>query len=88
MDKAILLAAAACCCTAASSVCQRLGAYSLGAGETGVFGFDPMLVFRLARRPLWLLGFACMFVGFAFHQRIIDLEEIELLAAYQLFNFT
>ena len=29
-------------------------------------GFDALLVFRLARQPAWLLGFACMLAGFAF----------------------
>jgi hypothetical protein len=55
MVVAILLSLAASFCTATSTVCQRLGAHSLDVGETGVFGFDPMLVFRLARRPVWLL---------------------------------
>ena len=30
-------------------------------------GFDPWLVFRLARQPTWLVGFGCMIAGFAFH---------------------
>ena len=41
-------------------MCQRLGAR----GVT-VTGFDPWLVFRLARQPVWLLGFASMLAGFA-----------------------
>jgi hypothetical protein len=61
MDKAILLAIAASLCTATASVCQRLGARS---DETA--GFDVWLVFRLARRPVWLLGLASMILGFAF----------------------
>jgi drug/metabolite transporter (DMT)-like permease len=64
MVVAILLSLAASFCTATSSVCQRLGARGLDARERGVTGFDPMLVFRLARRPVWLLGFASMLGGF------------------------
>jgi drug/metabolite transporter (DMT)-like permease len=59
MEKAILLAAAACCCTAAASVCQRMGAKT---SQTS--GFDIRLLFRLARRPVWLLGIASMIGGF------------------------
>jgi drug/metabolite transporter (DMT)-like permease len=66
---AILFAVAASCCTASASVCQRLGARSLdgppdGTGHGGRRGFDPLLVFRLARRPVWLLGFAGLLAGF------------------------
>jgi drug/metabolite transporter (DMT)-like permease len=61
MEKAILLAVAASFCTAAASVCQRLGASS-----TETTGFDVWLVFRLARRPVWLLGIASMIGGFIF----------------------
>jgi hypothetical protein len=61
MEKAILLAIAASLCTATASVCQRLGARS---DETTAF--DVWLVFRLARRPVWLLGIASMILGFAF----------------------
>ena len=67
---AILFALAASLCTATSSVCQRLGAASLPpasrdhAAESPSRGFDPLLVFRLARRPMWLLGFAGMLAGF------------------------
>jgi drug/metabolite transporter (DMT)-like permease len=61
MEKAILLAIAASLCTATASVCQRLGARS---DDTAAF--DVWLVFRLARRPVWLLGIASMILGFAF----------------------
>ena len=61
MEKAILLALAASFCTATASVCQRLGAKS-----NEVSGFDIWLVFRLARRPVWLLGIASMILGFVF----------------------
>jgi drug/metabolite transporter (DMT)-like permease len=61
MEKAILLAVAASFCTATASVCQRLGASS-----TETTGFDVWLVFRLARRPVWLLGIATMILGFLF----------------------
>jgi drug/metabolite transporter (DMT)-like permease len=60
MEKAILLALAASFCTATSSVCQRFGARS-----EGTSGFDVYLLFRLARRPIWLLGLASMILGFA-----------------------
>lgn len=60
MGLAILLAVAASFCTATSSVCQRLGAR-----DQQVTGFDPWLVFRLARSPVWVLGFASMLAGFA-----------------------
>ena len=61
MEKAILLALAASFCTATASVCQRLGAKS-----SGVTGFDVWLIFRLARRPVWLLGLTSMILGFVF----------------------
>jgi hypothetical protein len=51
MELAILLALAASFCTATASVCQRVGARS-----SEVTGFDVWLVFRLARRPVWLLA--------------------------------
>jgi hypothetical protein len=64
MELAILLSLAASVCTATSSVCQRLGARHLErCGE--MRGSDALLVFRLARQPKWLLGFACMIAGFA-----------------------
>jgi hypothetical protein len=59
METAVLLAVAASMCTATASVCQRIGARS---SETS--GFDVGLVFRLARRPVWLLGVASMIFGF------------------------
>jgi len=61
MEKAILLALAASFCTATASVCQRRGARS-----SEVTGLDVWLVFRLARRPAWLLGTASMILGFVF----------------------
>jgi drug/metabolite transporter (DMT)-like permease len=61
MEKAVLLALAASFCTATASVCQRLGAKS-----NDVTGFDVGLIFRLARRPVWLLGLASMILGFVF----------------------
>jgi drug/metabolite transporter (DMT)-like permease len=72
---AILLALAASLCTATASVCQRFGAVSLHQGaererapakrNASSGGFDPLLVMRLAQRPVWLLGFAGMLGGFA-----------------------
>jgi drug/metabolite transporter (DMT)-like permease len=65
MGLAVVLSLAASFCTATSSVCQRLGARSLEAQGHQVKGFDIWLVFRLARQPAWLLGFASMLTGFA-----------------------
>jgi drug/metabolite transporter (DMT)-like permease len=65
MGLAIMLSLAASFCTATSSVCQRLGARSLAALGYQAKGFDIWLVFRLARQPAWLLGFASMLAGFA-----------------------
>jgi drug/metabolite transporter (DMT)-like permease len=62
MDKAILFAVAASLCTATSSVCQRLGASTTSQGTK----FDLLLVFRLARHPIWLTGIASMILGFIF----------------------
>jgi drug/metabolite transporter (DMT)-like permease len=65
MELAILLSLVASLCTATSSVCQRLGARHLErCGE--MRGFDAWLVFRLARQPVWLLGFVSMLAGFGF----------------------
>ena len=62
MLAAVLLAVAASFCTATASLAQRQGAKSVE--MTG--GFDLRLVFRLARRPVWLLGIAAMIGGFLF----------------------
>jgi drug/metabolite transporter (DMT)-like permease len=64
MDLAIVLSLAACFCTATASVCQRLGARNLQQTTAKSGGFDPWLVFRLARQPAWLLGLTCMIGGF------------------------
>ncbi len=61
MEKAIPLALLASICTATSSVCQRLGAR-----DTHPTGLDVWLLFRLARRPIWLVGIASMILGFVF----------------------
>jgi hypothetical protein len=74
MEKAILLALVASLCTATSSVCQRIGA-SKDAAE----GFDPRLVWRLARRPAWLLGLACMIGGFAFQVSALRFGPLALV---------
>jgi hypothetical protein len=74
MERAILLAVAASFCTATASVCQRIGARS---NETS--GFDVWLVFRLARRPVWLLGVAAMIGGFAFQLTALRFGELALV---------
>jgi drug/metabolite transporter (DMT)-like permease len=74
MEKAILLAAAACCCTAAASVCQRMGAKS---SQTS--GFSIGLVFRLARRPVWLLGIASMVLGFVLQMSALRFGALALV---------
>jgi hypothetical protein len=75
MDKAILLAVAASFCTAAASVAQRQGARSLQ--TTG--GFDVRLIFRLARRPVWLLGIASMIGGFGFQLTALRFGALALV---------
>ncbi len=73
-EKAILLAVAASLCTATASVCQRIGARSSGAA-----GFDVWLVFRLARRPIWLLGVASMILGFVFQLTALHFGALALV---------
>jgi drug/metabolite transporter (DMT)-like permease len=86
MEIAVLLSVAASFFTATSSVCQRLGAR-----DVHVTGFDPWLVFRLARRPVWLLGFACMLTGFGLQVAALHYGPLALvqpiLAAELLFVF-
>jgi hypothetical protein len=74
MEKAILLAVAASFCTATASVCQRLGARS---ADTA--GFDVWLLFRLARRPVWLLGIASMILGFVFQLTALRFGPLALV---------
>ena len=74
MDKAIALALAASVCTATSSVCQRLGAKS----SEGT-GLDIWLLFRLARRPIWLLGIASMILGFVFQLSALHYGALALV---------
>ena len=86
MELAVLLSVAASFFTATSSVCQRLGARTVK-----VTGFDPWLVFRLARQPVWLLGFASMLAGFglqvvALHYGPLALVQ-PILATELLFVF-
>lgn len=74
LEKAILLAVAASLCTATSSVCQRLGARSVESK-----GFDLALIFRLVRRPVWLLGLASMIAGFGFQVAALRYGELALV---------
>jgi hypothetical protein len=74
MEKAILFAVMASFCTATASVCQRIGARS---SETA--GFDIWLVFRLARRPIWLLGVASMIGGFLFQLTALRFGPLALV---------
>ncbi|HYZ55529.1 MAG TPA: DMT family transporter [Streptosporangiaceae bacterium] len=74
MEKAIPLALAASLCTATASVCQRFGARG---SETK--GFDIWLVFRLARRPVWLLGVASMILGFVFQMTALHFGPLALV---------
>ncbi|HET9731415.1 MAG TPA: DMT family transporter [Acidimicrobiales bacterium] len=87
MDRAVLLALLASFCTATSSVCQRLGARA----EDEVAGFDARLIFRLARRPIWLLGVAAMILGFVFQLTALHFGSLALvqpiLATELLFVF-
>jgi drug/metabolite transporter (DMT)-like permease len=86
MELAVLLSVAASFCTATSSVCQRLGAATVT-----VQGFDPWLVFRLARQPVWLLGFVSMLAGFALQVTALHYGPLALvqpiIAAELLFVF-
>jgi hypothetical protein len=86
METAILLAVAASLCTATSSVCQRMGAKS---SQTS--GFDAGLVFRLAHRPVWLLGIASMILGFVLQLTALRFGALALvqpiLAAELVFVF-
>jgi hypothetical protein len=72
MELVILLALAASFCTATASVCQRVGARS---SEV----FDIWLVFRLAQRPVWLLGIASMILGFAFQVSALRFGPLALV---------
>jgi drug/metabolite transporter (DMT)-like permease len=74
MEKAIPFALAASVCTATSSVCQRLGARDSMPG-----GFDFWLIFRLARRPIWLLGILSMILGFAFQLAALHYGPLALV---------
>jgi drug/metabolite transporter (DMT)-like permease len=74
METAILLAVAASLCTATASVCQRLGATSSEPAS-----FDVRLVFRLARRPIWLLGVASMILGFVFQLTALHFGALALV---------
>ena len=74
MDTAIVLAVAASLCTATASVCQRLGAKSSEPAS-----FDAKLVFRLARRPVWLLGVASMILGFIFQLTALHFGALALV---------
>jgi drug/metabolite transporter (DMT)-like permease len=74
METAILLAVAASLCTATASVCQRLGARSSEPAS-----FEVGLLFRLARRPIWLLGVASMIVGFIFQLTALHFGALALV---------
>jgi drug/metabolite transporter (DMT)-like permease len=91
MELAIVLSLAASFCTATSSICQRLGARHLESNGHQVHGFDPLLVFRLATQPVWLLGFAAMLAGFALQVSALRFGPLALvqpiLAVELLFVF-
>jgi drug/metabolite transporter (DMT)-like permease len=74
MDKAIPLALLASVFTATSSVCQRLGAR-----DSQPSGVDVWLLFRLARRPVWLLGVASMILGFVFQVAALHFGALALV---------
>lgn len=92
MELAIVLSLAASLCTATASICQRIGARRLERNDGHeVHGFDPLLVFRLARQPAWLLGFCSMLGGFAFQVSALHFGPLALvqpiLAVELLFVF-
>jgi drug/metabolite transporter (DMT)-like permease len=74
MDKAIPLALLASVFTATSSVCQRLGAR-----DSQPSGVDVWLLFRLARRPVWLVGVASMILGFLFQVAALHYGALALV---------
>ena len=74
MEKAIMLSLVASLCTATASVCQRMGARRDAAG-----GFDLRLLWRLARRPVWLLGLASMILGFVFQVSALHFGPLALV---------
>ncbi len=74
MEAAIPLALLASVFTATSSVCQRLGAR-----DSQPAGMDLWLVFRLARRPIWLLGIASMILGFVFQVAALHYGALALV---------
>jgi hypothetical protein len=74
MEKAILLSLMASLCTATSSVCQRIGA-----GRDKAEEFDLRLPWRLARRPVWLLGLVSMILGFAFQVSALHFGPLALV---------
>ena len=74
MDKAIPLALLASVCTATSSVCQRLGAR-----DSTTTGVDVWLIFRLARRPIWLAGIGSMILGFVFQVTALHYGALALV---------
>jgi drug/metabolite transporter (DMT)-like permease len=74
MEKAIPLALLASVFTATSSVCQRLGAR-----DSQPSGLDVWLVFRLARRPVWLLGIGSMILGFVFQVAALHYGALALV---------
>lgn len=74
MEKAIPLALLASVCTATSSVCQRLGAR-----DSHPTRVDVWLVFRLARRPIWLAGIGSMILGFIFQLTALHFGALALV---------
>ena len=74
IEAAVILAVAASFCTATASVCQRLGARN-----TEVTGFDPRLILRLVRRPVWLAGIASMIAGFGFQVSALHFGPLALV---------
>ena len=74
MEKAIPLALLASVFTATSSVCQRLGAR-----DSHPTSLDVWLVFRLARRPIWLAGIASMILGFVFQLTALHFGALALV---------
>lgn len=74
MEKAIPLALLASICTATASVCQRIGAR-----DSHPTSLDIWLVFRLARRPIWLAGIASMILGFLFQLTALHYGALALV---------
>src|SRR4051812_32758191 len=71
----VVFSLGAACCYALASVLQQSAAADVPAEHSMRIG----LLTRLARRPLWLLGFAADFAGFAFEAAALSIGSLALV---------